>query len=451
MSQYKAYPAYKDSGVEWIGQVPEHWQVKRLRHVGRYSNSGVDKKSYEDQQTVKLCNYTDVYYNEFINDDMPFMQATASSHEIEQFTLRKGDVIITKDSEDPSDIGIPAFVRHDMTGVVCGYHLTLIRALNDNYGSYIHRSLQSDHTKAHFFSESLGITRYGLNQNTIGNAPVALPPPEEQATIAAALDRENARIDSLIQKKTRFIELLKEKRQALITHAVTKGLDPNVKMKDSGVEWIGQVPEHWQVKRLKHLISQCQNGVWGDDPLEDGSDTLCIRVADFDRDNNVVIYNPSTYRQITKEHQDSRLVSKGDILLEKSGGGAQTLVGANVRYLGEEPAVCSNFVAVIKPSKKAESAWLNYLMASMYALKINLRSIKQSTGIQNLDSEQYLDEGVAAPSLDEQATIAAALDRETARIDSLMDKAKQSITLLKERRAAFITAAVTGQIDLRGK
>ena len=217
--------------------------------------------------------------------------------------------------------------------------------------------------------------------------------------------------------------------------------------KDSGVEWIGQVPEHWEVKRLKHLISQCQNGVWGDDPLEDGSDTLCIRVADFDRDNNVVIYNPSTYRQITKEHQDSRLVSKGDILLEKSGGGAQTLVGANVRYLGEEPAVCSNFVAVIKPSKMAESAWLNYLMASMYALKINLRSIKQSTGIQNLDSEQYLDEGVAAPSLDEQATIAATLDRETARIDALIQKKTRFIELLKEKRQALITHAVTKGID----
>ena len=215
----------KDSGVEWIGQVPEHWEVKRLRHVGRYSNSGVDKKSYEDQQTVELCNYTDVYYNEFINDDMPFMQATASSHEIEQFTLRKGDVIITKDSEDPSDIGIPAFVRHDMPGVVCGYHLTMIRALNDNYGSYIHRSLQSDHTKAHFFGESPGITRYGLNQNTIGNAPVALPPPEEQASIAATLDRETARIDALISKAEQSITLLKERRTAFITAAVTGQID----------------------------------------------------------------------------------------------------------------------------------------------------------------------------------------------------------------------------------
>jgi type I restriction enzyme S subunit len=215
----------KDSGVEWIGQVPEHWEVKRLRHVGRYSNSGVDKKSYEDQQTVELCNYTDVYYNEFISDDMPFMQATASTREIEQFTLKKGDVIITKDSEDPSDIGIPAFVPHDMPGVICGYHLTMIRALNDNYGSYIHRSLQSDHTKAHFFVESPGITRYGLNQNTIGNAPVALPPPDEQATIAATLDRETARIDALIGKAEQSITLLKERRSAFITAAVTGQID----------------------------------------------------------------------------------------------------------------------------------------------------------------------------------------------------------------------------------
>ena len=118
-----------------------------------------------------------------------------------------------------------------------------------------------------------------------------------------------------------------------------------------------------------------------------------------------------------------------------------------MRYLGEEPAVCSNFVAVIKPSKMAESAWLNYLMASMYALKINLRSIKQSTGIQNLDSEQYLDEGVAAPSLDEQATIAAALDRETARIDALIEKKTRFIELLKEKRQALITHAVTKGLD----
>ena len=213
--------------------------------------------------------------------------------------------------------------------------------------------------------------------------------------------------------------------------------------KDVGVDWNGRVPEHWEVKKLKHLVAKCQNGVWGEDPLEDGTDTLCIRVADFDRENISVNNVSSTYRQISKEHRDSRSVLKGDILLEKSGGGDKTLVGANVRYLGNEPAVCSNFVAVVRPSVDVKSGWLNYLMASMYALKINLRSIKQSTGIQNLDSEQYLNEWIATPQAKEQTTIATKVDRETVRIDTLIQKKKRFIELLKEKRQTLISHAVT--------
>lgn len=259
MSHYKPYPAYRDSGVEWIGPVPEHWEVKRLRHVAPFANSGVDKKSYEHQQPVKLCNYTDVYYNEYITDALPFMDATASGEEIARFTLKQGDVLMTKDSEDPADIGIPSFVTDDMPGVICGYHLTVIRAVSANLGGYIHRSIQSHPTKAHFFIESPGITRYGLSQDAIGDIVVCLPPNEERHAITAALDLETARIDALIAKKTRFIELLKAKRQALIIHAVTKGLDPNVKMKGSGVEWIEEVPEHWAVSRLGHFAT-VENG-----------------------------------------------------------------------------------------------------------------------------------------------------------------------------------------------
>lgn len=139
MSYYKPYPAYKDSGVEWIGCVPEHWEMKRLRHVAYFTNSNVDKKEYEGQQAVSLCNYTDVYKNEFITDGMPFMKATASDSEINQFTLKQGDVLITKDSEDPKDIGIPALVTQDMPGVVCGYHLTIIRPMNMPTSRFVHR------------------------------------------------------------------------------------------------------------------------------------------------------------------------------------------------------------------------------------------------------------------------------------------------------------------------
>ena len=253
MSHYKPYPAYRDSGVEWIGQVPEHWEVKRLRHIASFTNSNVDKKSYEGQETVRLCNYTDVYYNDFITADLPFMQATASATEIEQFSLKKGDVIITKDSEDPSDIGIPSLVAEDVPGVICGYHLTMIRTACAETSRLLHRILQSHSTQAHFFVEAPGITRYGLGQDAIGDVRVCLPPSQDRGFVADSIDRETTRIDALIAKKTRFIELLKEKRQALITHAVTKGLDPNVKTKDSGVEWIGEVPEHWVSIKFNHV------------------------------------------------------------------------------------------------------------------------------------------------------------------------------------------------------
>lgn len=439
MSQYKAYTAYRDSGVKWIGQIPEHWELMRLRHVARYSNSGVDKKSYEDQQPVQLCNYTDVYYNEFISDDLPFMQSTASNQEIEQFTLTQGDVIFTKDSEDPTDIGIPAFVPYDMPGVVCGYHLTVVRALNGNSGSYIHRSIQSTHTKAHFFVESPGVTRYGLNQNTIGNTPVALPPPEEQAAIATTLDRETARIDALIQKKTRFIELLKEKREALITHAVTKGLDPKVKMKDSGVEWIGQVPEHWKVVPSTWLFVESKERAHEDDQHLSATQKYgVIPLAEYERLEG---------RQVThavKNLEQRKHVELGDFVISMRSfqGGIE-----RVKACG---CVRSSYVA-IQAEDGADKDYFAYLFKSgSYIQGLQATSSFIRDG-QDLNYGNFRQVKLPQPEPDEQRRIAKFLDQETTRIDALAKKTEHSVTLLKERRAAFITAAVTGQIDLRGK
>ena len=215
----------KDSGVEWIGEVPEHWEVKRLRHVAAFKNSNVDKKAYDEQEAVSLCNYTDVYYNEFITPNLPFMQATASPAEIEQFSLKKGDVIITKDSEDPSDIGIPSLVKEEMPGIVCGYHLTIIRGADFDTARLLHRIIQSHPTRAHFFVEAPGITRYGLSQDAIGDLRFCLPPENERAAIADHIDRETARIDLLIGKVQFSIDLLKKRRSALITAAVTGQID----------------------------------------------------------------------------------------------------------------------------------------------------------------------------------------------------------------------------------
>lgn len=215
----------KDSGVEWLGEVPEHWEVKRLKFVASYKNSNIDKKSYENQKQVRLCNYTDVYYNENITNDIEFMIATASDSEINAMSLKKGDIIITKDSENPADIGIPAIVTEELDNTVCGYHLTVIGANCDMDSFYLYRTIQSSMTKAYLHAETPGITRYGLKQDTIGSILVVCPPYSEQQTIANYLDNATCKINTLIAKAQQAIELLKERKTALISATVTGKID----------------------------------------------------------------------------------------------------------------------------------------------------------------------------------------------------------------------------------
>lgn len=442
MSHYKPYPAYRDSGVEWIGQVPEHWEVKRLRHVASFKNSNVDKKAYDGQEAVSLCNYTDVYYNEFITPDLPFMQATASAAEIEQFALSKGDVIITKDSEDPSDIGIPALVKDDLPGVICGYHLTMIRGADFDTSRLLHRILQSNPTQAHFFVEAPGITRYGLSQDAIGDLPFNFPPEKERNGIANAVDRETTRIDAMITKKTRFIELLKEKRQALITHAVTKGLDPNVKMKDSGVEWIGEVPEHWDVKPLK-IIASCN-----DDSLPESMPLdMPIRYVDI----SAVSHDGGISRAESMMFGDApsrarRRAKLGDVVVST----VRTYLKA-VASVDEAHTDCvysTGFAVLRARSEQLAPEFLKWLVLNDLLIQA-VESHSEGLSYPAINSSELVNLKTVVPGLPEQKRIAATLDRETSRIDLLTEKTQRSIDLLKERRAAFITAAVTGQIDLR--
>lgn len=435
MSHYKPYPAYRDSGVEWIGEVPEHWEVKRLRHVASFKNSNVDKKAYEGQEAVSLCNYTDVYYNEFITPDLPFMQATASATEIEQFSLRKGDVIITKDSEDPSDIGIPSLVKDDVPGVICGYHLTMIRGADFDTSRLLHRILQSNPTQAHFFVEAPGITRYGLSQDAIGDLPFNYPPENERNGIANAVDRETARIDALITKKTRFIELLREKRQALITHAVTKGLDPDVKMKDSGVEWLGEVPAHWQIKPLWSVFKPIKRtGFVNEQLLSVYRDYGVIPKSSRDDNRNRASDDLSPYQ----------LVEPDNLVTNKM----KTWQGSIA--VSEHRGIVSPAYFVYEAIEPLFGRFIHHLMrSSPYITGYMSISKGIRVGQWDLDQEHFRVFPILFPSLIEQKAIVKTLDSETARIDLVITKTQRSIDLLKERRAAFITAAVTGQIDLR--
>jgi len=224
---------------------------------------------------------------------------------------------------------------------------------------------------------------------------------------------------------------------------------PYSEIKDSGIEWLGQIPAHWGVQRLKTTVASSQNGVWGDEVQGDADDIVCIRVADFDR-QRMLVCEPQdgfTVRSVSGSQRKGRVLKQNDLLLEKSGGGEKQLVGAVVRYQFPEPAVCSNFVARVVPSDGHEARFLACLHYSLYSARVNLRSIKQNTGIQNLDEKQYLSEAIALPNLSEQLAIADFLDRETAKIDALVQKKERLIELLQEKRTALITHAVTKGLD----
>ena len=215
----------KDSGVEWLGEIPAHWEVKRLKTVAAVELSNVDKKSVEGQEAVRLCNYTDVYYNERITADLEFMAATATPEQVRRFSLRAGDVLITKDSESWTDIAVPAVVAEDLPDVLCGYHLAHIRPGKDCDGAFLSRAFSAIGPRDQFQVAANGITRFGLGGDAIRTGIFALPREPEQRAIAAFLDRETARIDALVAKVRDAIERLKELRTALISAAVTGKID----------------------------------------------------------------------------------------------------------------------------------------------------------------------------------------------------------------------------------
>jgi type I restriction enzyme S subunit len=217
--------------------------------------------------------------------------------------------------------------------------------------------------------------------------------------------------------------------------------------KSSGSCWMGSIPSHWSVSRIKNSVVECRNGIWGNEADGSSADIVCIRVADFDRVRRTVRIENPTLRKVTPKELEPRLVLKGDLLLEKSGGGEGQPVGAVVLYDHKEPAVCSNFVARMRLAPHMEPSFWNYVHFTIYDARLNIRSIKQTSGIQNLDQSQYLNEVVAFPPLPEQQAIAAFLDRETGKIDALIKEQRRLIALLKEKRQAVISHAVTKGLD----
>ena len=440
MRRYPEYKESKESSVEWIGEVPKNWEVKRLKYVADL-NMGQSPPSEE--------------YN---SDQLgtPFLQGNAEFGPYHP--MPKIYCPTAKKHANPGDILLSVRAPVGAINIAnqeygIGRGLCAIRPRTNQFERrYAKYLLEVVRTELHVVAT--GSTYEAVTVDEVSNLTCIVPRLSEQIQIANFLDRKTEQIDELIRIKERRIELLQEQRTALINQAVTKGLDPNVEMKPSGVEWIGELPKNWEVKKIKNTQSYLVGGIWGNEPEGNENDIYCIRVADFNYEQLTISTHNLTVRNIPLKKIDKRIIRTDDLLIEKSGGGEKSPVGKTVMFNVEIPrqSVTSNFIT--KFTAKSDSCFPKYLLYCLcffYHIGLTRKHIKQTTGIQNLDINSYFQERIPLPSLVEQAQIANFLDHKTKQIDELISAEQRKIELLKEYRQSLISEAVTGKIDVRNE
>ena len=431
-----SYPDYKTSGVEWLGDVPAHWKVRRLRNLAKMRVSNVDKHVKEGELPVRLCNYVDVYKNDRITGITAYMRATATPAEIKRFRLELGDVLITKDSETWNDIGVPALVQHTADDLVCGYHLAVLRPLKTTLsGAFLFRALQSPTVANQFHTAAKGVTRYGLTHEAIKSPLLPLPPLAEQNAIVRYLDHVDGRIQRYIEAKEKLISLLQEARQATIHSAVTRGLDPDVPLKPSGVEWLGDVPAHWEIVPNRYLMS-LKKDIVGD---QSGSYTLLsltkqgIIKRDMEKAEGKFPASFDTYQ----------VVKPGDLIFCLFDIDETPRTVGLSGFHGMITSAYSRFVCEDETTRK--------FLYFLYLALDNGKLLKPLySGLRKVISKTtFLRTKVALPPKKEQIDILSFLDKTSADIDATIDKARRQCEFLREYRTSLIAHVVTGKLDVR--
>jgi type I restriction enzyme S subunit len=447
MSHYKPYPAYKDSGVEWLDAIPDNWEISRLGFEAwvraRLGWKGLKAEEYVDDGYAFLST-PDIKGTEIDFSDVNFI-TEERYEESPEIKLAVGDVLLAKDGSTLGTVNVVRKLPRAATVNSSIAVITPFQRLTSLYLYYLFKCSYLENT-IQVLKGGMGVPH--LFQWDINKFKIPLPGMLEQAEIAAHLDLETARIDALIEKKTRFIELLREKRQALITHAVTKGLDPNVKMKDSGVEWLGEVPEHWKVKKLKYLLKPngLVRGPFGGDLKKEIFVDDGVKV--YEQKNAIYQSVELGASFVTAEKFSEMLrfeVRPGDYIMSCSG-----TIGRTYRVPEGAPiGIINQALLIIRFDTGVSSEFADWIfVADFFVAQILDNS--QGGAMKNLvGMDIFTSILLQLPPLDEQRSIASYLLVESKRIDSLIAKSERSVDLLKERRSALITAAVTGQIDLR--
>jgi type I restriction enzyme S subunit len=416
-------------------RLPAGWEAKPLRSIVDYVVSNVDKVPAENEIPVRLCNYTDVYNNEFITLDLEFMQATATEEEIAKFGLRVDDVAITKDSESWDDIGVPALVRETASDLVCGYHLALLRPHKQQMnGAFLFRCLQAKPVRVQLELAADGVTRFGIPKSEIGAMTLPVPALAQQRAIADYLDRETARLDALVAAKERVLWLLAEKRRALITRAVTRGLDPRAPLKKTGIPWLGDIPAHWETRRAAWLFIERDERGEVDLPLLEVSINAGVVLREF---------SDERIESTAADFNTYKVARQGDVAFNKM----RMWQGA-VGVAPQDGLVSPDYVVAV-PVGPLSTQYAGLLFRTeMFSAECARRSHGIVWDRLRLYWEGFREIELPLPSAEAQQEIVAYATRETAKLDALRLSTERTIDLLKERRAALIAAVVTGQIEV---
>ena len=443
MSHYHPYPAYKDSGVEPVGAVPEHWDVARVARLGPLQKANGGSKEDNVESGVPCIRYGDLYttHDHWIRHTPTFV---AEEKAAEYTPIQHGDVLFAASGETFEEIGKSA-VNLLPDGACCGGDVIGLRPSPAADPLFLGYALDCSVARVQKAQMGKGFTVKHIYADQLRNLLLALPPVTEQRAIAAALDQETARIDALIAKKTEFIGLLAKKRQALIAHAVTKGLDPKAKMRDSGVEWIGEVSAHWTVAPIKRWFSTT-SGATPDTAQQakyyaptDG--IPWIRTTDL-TNGPIANFEIGITEQALSDTA-CKLIPKNAVLIAMYGGDGT--IGKN--GLLEIRACINQAICALLPSRHFVPEFtFAYVQFYRPHWMISAASTRKDP---NISQEIIRSAAIVRPPEYEQQQIVAFLKNALRRIDVLAAKTQQSIDLLKQRRSALITAAVTGQIDIR--
>jgi len=429
----KPYPAYKDSGIEWLGAVPKHWDTIRFRFL---LNLEKGNNKYEISENENNGNHSVI---PLINMDYIRRGIPNEYVKLEWGTVRveEEDILILWDGAYAGEI-------HSGKQGVLGS--TLMKCSPDERRlqlAYSFYELKSYEKQLRDLTVGMGIPH--VNPDILKNIRLLVPPEDEQHTIATFLDRETERIDNLIEMKKRQIEMLQEKSTSLISHVVTKGLDPNVKMRDSGIEWLGRIPTHWKVKRLRYLGS-CQNGInIGAEYF--GTGHPFVSYGDVFK-NRELPDNVDGLVRSSVADRERYSVRAGDVFFTRTSETIEEIGFSSVCLHSINEAVFAGFLIRFRPfGSDLDTVFSKYYFQNNFLRAFFVKEMNIVTRA-SLSQDLLKQMPVLIAPLEEQAQIASFLDRETRLIHSLIEKIKKTNELLREYRTSLILAAVTGKIDL---